>query len=99
MFWLRNKKKEIFATHYKLLINPYHAGYFYILPYAPRSPLHFSYIESTCQIPVLSIIVFTSRLGNNVDPDQLASEKPADLNLQCFQKQINLGSAEQGLKN
>ena len=24
------------------------------------------------------------RLENNVDPDQLASEKPADLDLHCF---------------
>ena len=27
----------------------------------------------------------TSRLENNVDPDQLASEKPADHDLHCFQ--------------
>ena len=28
--------------------------------------------------------VFTGRVGNSVDPDQLASEKPADLDLHCF---------------
>ena len=35
-----------------------------------------------------------------MDPDQTASEaaKPADLDLQCFQKRINLGSAGQGLR-
>ena len=26
-----------------------------------------------------------SRMENSVDPDQLASEKPADLDLHCFQ--------------
>ena len=38
--------------------------------------------------------VFSSTLANIVDPDQ----KPADLDLQCFQKKkINPGSAEQVL--
>ena len=32
---------------------------------------------------------FTSRVGNNVDPDQLASEKPADQDLHCFQNRIS----------
>ena len=32
-----------------------------------------------------------SRLENSVDPDQLASEKPADLDLHCFQNRIYLG--------
>ena len=31
--------------------------------------------------------VFTSRVENSVDPDQLASE-PADLTLHCFQSRI-----------
>ena len=26
-------------------------------------------------------------MSNSVDPDQLASQKPADLDLHCFQKQ------------
>ena len=30
--------------------------------------------------------VFTSRFQNSADPDQLASEKPADLELHCFKK-------------
>ena len=30
-------------------------------------------------------LYFTSRVVNNVDPDQLASQKPADLGLHCFQ--------------
>ena len=31
--------------------------------------------------------VFTNRVGYSVEPDQLASEKPAGLDLGCFQKQ------------
>ena len=39
--------------------------------------------------------VFThiSRVENSVDPDQLASQKPADLYLHCFQNRIYPGSA------
>ena len=33
--------------------------------------------------------VFSIRVENSVDPDQ----KPADLELHCFQKRINRGSA------
>ena len=29
---------------------------------------------------------------NGVDPDQLASEKPADLDLQCFQNRMEFSS-------
>ena len=32
----------------------------------------------------------TIRVENSVDPDQLASEKPADLDLHCFQNRIYL---------
>ena len=32
--------------------------------------------------------VLTHRVENNVDPDQLASEKPADQDLHCFQNGI-----------
>ena len=32
--------------------------------------------------------VFTSKLENRVDPDELASEKPADQYLHCFLKGI-----------
>ena len=35
--------------------------------------------------------VFKSRLENSVDPDQLASVKPADLDLHCFQNKIYPG--------
>ena len=40
---------------------------------------------------------FTSRVEKRVDPDQLASEKPADLDLECFQKRMYQGPAWQGL--
>ena len=32
--------------------------------------------------------IFTSSLENSVDPDQLASKKPADLDLNWFQSRI-----------
>ena len=32
--------------------------------------------------------VFTSRVGSSVDPDQLAFQKPDDLDLQCFHTKI-----------
>ena len=37
------------------------------------------------------IMYLQSRVDNSVDPDQLASEKPADLALHCFQNRIYLG--------
>ena len=36
-------------------------------------------------------------MENSVDPDQLASEKPADLDLHCFQKKRYPGSSGYGL--
>ena len=35
------------------------------------------------------LCVFTNRVVNSVDPDQLASPKPADLDLHCFQHRIH----------
>ena len=32
-----------------------------------------------------------------MDPDQWLRQKPADVDLQCFQKRLNLGPAGQGL--
>ena len=40
----------------------------------------------TCGIPVILYIKFTSIVENSVDPDQLASEKPADQGLHCYSK-------------
>ena len=37
--------------------------------------------------------VFTSRMENSVDFDQLASEKPADLDVQCFHSVVYQGLA------
>ena len=48
-------------------------------------------LKSSCNL-VLSI-----RVENSVHPDQMTSSKPADMDLQCFQKQINLGPP--GLKS
>ena len=41
------------------------------------------YTSLTILIPVKYQVL---ALGNSVGPDQLASQKPADLDLQCFQK-------------
>ena len=41
--------------------------------------------------------VFSIRMKNSMDPDQMASAEANDLDLQCFQKRINPGSAGQGL--
>ena len=49
------------------------------------------FIQVTCIISVISM--YTSRVENSVNPDQLASEKPADLDSQCFQNSIHLDSA------
>ena len=40
--------------------------------------------------------VVSLRVENNVDPYQPAPQEPTDLDLHCFLKKINLGSAEQG---
>ena len=62
---------------------------------------HFDKMQhSSCKL------VFLIRVKNFVDPDQMASsmdtnqmassEAWADLDLQCFQKRLNLGSTGQG---
>ena len=70
----------------KVQDNPCHAEYFHVqilLPnFHPINPQDSS-IEH----------VFISWVENSKDPDQLASQKTADLDLQCFEKGINLGSA------
>ena len=43
--------------------------------------------------------LFTRRAENSVDPDQLASEKPADLDPHFFQNRIYPDSAWKGLIN
>ena len=47
-------------------------------------------------IGALSVKACIFRVENSEDPYQMASS--ADLDLQCFQKRINLGSTEGGLK-
>ena len=41
-------------------------------------------------LPNFAQLAFRGRVENSFDPDQLASEKPADLDLHCFQKRIHL---------
>ena len=41
--------------------------------------------------------IFTSRGDNSVDPDQLASKKPADLDLHCFENRTYLSPARKRL--
>ena len=43
--------------------------------------------------------VFTIKVENSVDPDQLASQKPADQYLHCFQNKIYLCSTWKGLNS
>ena len=65
------------------LFNLIHAGCFYAMHYSP--------------ILINFRMYFTRRVESSVDSDQLASQKPADLDLPCFQNRVNLGLAWQGL--
>ena len=53
------------------------------------------FILLTCSTPVISMYLRSDL--KSVDPDQIALSEVADQDLQCFQKQINLGSARHGL--
>ena len=66
--------------------------------------LHYSpiFIQLTCTIPFIStylhaiinpMLVMMMRMEYSVGPDQLASEKPADLDLHCFQNRLYPGLA------
>ena len=46
-----------------------------------KSPI---FIQFTCRIPVIIVALINKQSGNSVDPDQLASEKPTDLDLHCI---------------
>ena len=50
-------------------------------------------VVSVLLVILLNLAVFTSRVENSVDSDQLASEKPVDLDLHCFQNRIYPGLA------
>ena len=62
---------------------------YYVLHSSPLCTTYFSpiNIQLVYRIPVILAHKFTSR----VDPDQLASQKPADLDLHCFQNRIYPG--------
>ena len=57
-------------------------------------------ILCTTIFPILSTIIlqdfhdkhtmFTSKVENSMDPDQLASQKPADLDLHCLHNMIDI---------
>ena len=66
-------------------INLYHAEYIYILHSSPI------FIQSTLQeFNLEHVNVFTSRMENSVDPNQLASRKPADQDTHTvFKKDIS----------
>ena len=63
----------------------------FFLYYFP--PIFFT--QLTCMTPGVTCTcsIFTSSLENSVDPDQLASKKPADLDLNWFQSRIYPGLA------
>ena len=44
-------------------------------------------IQLNCRIRIIDIL-FTSLVENSVDPDQLASKKPADLDLHSFHNRM-----------
>ena len=67
----------------RLSINPYYAGYFKF--YAPSLLFYQTSLQDSRYWRA-----FTSRAENSVDSDQLASEKPADLDLHCFENIILL---------
>ena len=52
--------------------------------------------HSVLQTQISSLHVFISRVENIVDLDQLASQKPADLDVYRFQNRINQGSHGKG---
>ena len=54
----------------KLTLNFCHDEYLYVLHSSP-----FFFILLTCSIPVVSIIIFSIRVENAVDPDQMASDE------------------------
>ena len=81
-----NKSLEISMTH----LNPNNSGHFYVL----QSSFNFYHInlKDSSYWHIL-----TSKVENSVDPGQLASQKPADLDLHCFQNRIYPGSTWFGL--
>ena len=71
-------------------VNPCHAKYFM---YYIHSNIHLVNMQQFSCKHILSI-----RVENSVDPDQMASSRPADLDIYCFQKRINQGLAGQELR-
>ena len=78
------------AGHLKNTINPSHAELFYDLHSSPN------FILLTCSFPVS--MYFQSEWKTVWILIIWLHQKPADLDLQCFQKRINHGSAGQSVK-
>ena len=79
-------------NHFGCLIpfNPCHTEYFYVLHSSPIFTL------LTCTIPIASMF-FQSEWKTVWIKIRWLCWKPVDLDLQCFQKSVNPGSAGQGL--
>ena len=54
--------------------------------------------QLTCRLPIICMC-FQNRVENSVNPDQLASVEPADLDLNCFQNRIYPGFTVYHIKN
>ena len=76
---------RVLFNSFRLVINSWQAEYLYVL----NNIVHFSpiFILLISSIPVVSMYIQSA--WKSVDPDQIASAE-ADLDLQCFQKMINL---------
>ena len=53
--------------------------------------MHAKFLMYYTPYSISFLCMYPSRVENSLDPDQMALKKPADLDLQCFQKLINLG--------
>ena len=69
-FYLTIQLTHSFISQYVCkFFNPCNAKYVYVLLFSP------TFILLTCSIPVVSIDIFSIRVENRVDPDQMASSE------------------------
>ena len=54
-----------------------------------KSPLQFLF--NYLAVLQFNVHVFTSRVVDSMDPDQLAIQKPTEMDLHCFPNRKNLG--------
>ena len=62
-------------------VDPTHCALFMLDVLPPN------FIQFTCKIPIYKY-VFSSRVKNSVDPNQLASERLADVDLHCCRNKL-----------